>query len=300
MRNIGNLPDESSALTFSDYLYMHGIENEVDPSSDGSWKLWILSDDKIEVAEHYLELYLKNPDLPEYIESARLAGAQRQKKLKEEQSFQDKVYDRNRIFAWYKQFGVLTAILIAISVAVYVFGLFGYEASLRQILSIAPFNDLFILEKHPLETALGGEIWRLVTPIFIHFDPIHILFNMMWLKDLGTAIEKRHSPLALALLVLATAIPSNVAQYLFGHDPRFGGFSGVVYGLFGYIWMQARFNLTSGFRLDKQTASLMIIWFVLCLTGLVGPIANYAHGFGLAVGMAIGYSSALLSNGKAF
>jgi len=300
MRHIGNLPDESSALTFSDYLYVQGIENEVEPASDGSWKVWIHADDKIEAAERYLELFVKNPDNPDYLESARQAGSQRQQKLKEEQAYQEKVYDRDRIFVWYNQFGVLTAILIVISVAVYVFSLFGYEASLRQILSIAPFNDYYILENKPLETALGGEVWRLVTPIFIHFDPLHILFNMLWLKDLGTAIEKRHGPVALALLVLATAMPSNVAQYLFGHHPGFGGFSGVVYGLFGYIWMQTRFNLTSTFRLDKQTVTLMIVWFVLCLTGLAGPIANYAHGVGLAVGMLIGYSSAALSNRQAF
>lgn len=295
MRQIGNLPDESSALTFSDYLYAKGIENEVEAARDGSWKVWIHADNKIEESELYLEKYQKNSDDPEYTETARQADIKRQQKRKAEEEFQRKIFDRDRIFAWHNQIALLSGSLIAISVAVYVYGMFDPKEFLIQLLSIAPYNE-YLHQEEMLTTVFKGEIWRLITPIFIHFSPLHLLFNMWWLKDLGTAIEKRMSPLFLLSLVLALALPSNVAQYFVSRSPSFGGMSGVVYGLFGYIWMQSKFNPLSGFYLDKQVITMMVVWFFLCLSGLVGPIANTAHAVGLAVGMGIGYASAFISN----
>ncbi|MDD5520373.1 MAG: rhomboid family intramembrane serine protease [Kiritimatiellae bacterium] len=294
MRQIGNLPDESSALTFSDYLYVKGIENEVDPAKDGSWAIWVHSDEKLKEAGDLLELYRKNPDLPEYQENARHAERHRLLKLKEDEEFQKKVYDRDRILSWQTQIGLLSGIMIAISIGVYIFSIFNHSDILIQTLSIARHGDN-IPPTEPLPDIMKGEIWRIFTPIFLHFGPLHLLFNMMWLKDLGTAIEKQHNSLMLGMLVLSIASSSNLAQY-FVSGPTFGGMSGVIYGLFGYIWMQSKYNPVSGFYLDKQIVTMMIAWFFLCLSGLVGPIANTAHGVGLVTGMAIGYASAYVSN----
>ena len=65
--------------------------------------------------------------------------------------------------------------------------------------------------------------------------------------------------------------------------------SGVVYGLLGYIWMRAKFDPFSGLFLHKNTVIMMLVWLVLCFTGLLGPIANLAHLFGLLIGMAAGF-----------
>ena len=45
-------------------------------------------------------------------------------------------------------------------------------------------------------------------------------------------------------LVLVIAALSNLGQY-FVSGPNFCGISGVVYGLFGYIWMKGRFDPAS-------------------------------------------------------
>jgi len=94
-------------------------------------------------------------------------------------------------------------------------------------------------------------------------------------------------------LVLVIAAVSNVAQFR-ASGPNFGGMSGVVYGLLGYVWMQAHFNPGSQFTLQKQTVVLMIVWFFLCLSGVMGPIANTAHGVGAGVGILWGIISAKL------
>ena len=74
------------------------------------------------------------------------------------------------------------------------------------------------------------------------------------------------------------------------------GMSGVVYGLLGYAWMKGRFDPGSGLLLHPQTVAMMLIWFFLCLTGLMGNIANTAHAVGLVLGIAWGYASSQMAH----
>ena len=134
-------------------------------------------------------------------------------------------------------------------------------------------------------------VWRLVTPIFLHWGIIHIIFNMWWLRDLGSMIEARKNTWFLLLLVLVIAAVSNLAQYGY-KDPYFGGMSGVVYGLLGYIWMRSKHDPGCGLFLHSTTVTMMMVWFFLCFTGMVGHIANTNHGVGLVTGMVWGYLAA--------
>ena len=83
--------------------------------------------------------------------------------------------------------GPLTATLIGLSVvATLACGFGDYRAVLGRLLISDYIRDGFTVFLPEVE---HGQVWRLVTPIFIHFGMLHIVFNMMWLKDLGTAIE---------------------------------------------------------------------------------------------------------------
>jgi GlpG protein len=94
--------------------------------------------------------------------------------------------------------------------------------------------------------------------------------------------------LLLALQVIGIGLLSNVAQYFMGVS-YFGGMSGVVYGLFGYVWVRSKLQPSSGYFMDRTNLILMIVWLFLCMTGAVGRVANTAHVSGLLIGMAWGF-----------
>ena len=52
-----------------------------------------------------------------------------------------------------------------------------------------------------------------------------------------------------------------------GGTPEFGGMSGVVYGLFGYVWIKSMFCRNRDFTCPQVTVIIMIIWLFLCMTG---------------------------------
>ncbi len=136
-------------------------------------------------------------------------------------------------------------------------------------------------------TSSNGEVWRFVTPIFLHGSLLHILFNMMWLRSMGSAIEMTRGTGRFVVLCLILAVTSNTGQ-LFWSGPFFLGMSGVVFGLIGYVWMKGKTQPRLGIGLDQQTVVMSILWLVLCMAGVFGNIANAAHLVGFFVGILIG------------
>ena len=68
--------------------------------------------------------------------------------------------------------------------------------------------------------------------------------------------------------------------------------SGVNYGLFGYLWIRGKLDPTFGFQLDPSTIAIMLIWFGVCLIGLMPNVANTAHAIGLISGAGMGWIAA--------
>jgi GlpG protein len=293
---IGHLADEKAARTFADYLYVQKIESHLDYEKPDGWGIWINDEDRIEEAARLLTAFRANPADPKYRAEAKSAAELRAEAEKGEEAYRKKLRDRRQLFRPLTAygFGPLTLGLIAISVLVAIYSKLGADPHAIMRLFITDYTvtgDLIQWHKY-LPEIHHGQLWRLVTPIFIHFGPIHILFNMLWLRDLGSMIEARQSSWQLALLVLVIAVCSNLAQFYYG-GPAFGGMSGVVYGLLGYIWMRGKFDPGSGLYLHPTTVTMMIIWFFACFTPIIPHIANATHAAGLALGLAWGYLSSL-------
>jgi GlpG protein len=224
MRLIGHVPNESAARNFGNYLYVQGIENQVEFQNPEGWGVWILDEDKLGRATQLLTTFVQNPADPKYRAEAEVATQLRTQAEKEQVAFQKKVRTGRQLFeplAAYG-FGPLTLGLIAASVVVFFFSGFGKD--LEKVMGLFIVNIAADGSYHPgLQEIRQGQVWRLFTPMFIHLDVLHILFNMLWLRDLGSMIEARQGSGHLAVLVLAIAAISNAAQFYVGGSPVFGG-----------------------------------------------------------------------------
>ncbi|AZZ45903.1 rhomboid family intramembrane serine protease [Pseudomonas sp. Choline-3u-10] len=156
------------------------------------------------------------------------------------------------------------------------------------------------------QTLAAGEWWRLVTPIFVHFGFLHLAMNSMWYWELGRRIEYRQGALMLLGLTLVFGVVSNVAQYTYGGPGIFGGLSGVLYGLLGHCWLFQKLSPDEAYRLPPGVVVLMLVWLVVCLTGVIEvvsfgalAIANAAHVGGLVAGCLTGVLGGLLSRRRA-
>lgn len=298
MRMIGHLEVETKARTLSDYLYVQGIENQIEAEKDGTWAVWIHEEGELERARALLADYLENPSDPKFKRTAKAADSLKEQKQKEQADYERRLKQRRNLFRPMTGygFGPVTFALIFISVGVYLIQQVVYKGEdsvvMKLFISNFSINGNYIEWLRGLPEVRHGEVWRLITPIFLHFSVLHILFNMLWLKDLGSMIEGRQNPWLFLALVIVLAAGSNYAQFLFS-GPRFGGMSGVVYGLLGYIWIRGKLDPGSGLFVHPSTVSMMIIWFFFCFTPWAGAIANGAHAAGLVMGMAWGWFSSL-------
>jgi GlpG protein len=279
MRMIGHLKNEASAKTFSGYLASLNIRNLVEPDPEG-WAVWIHSEDQIETGQEALAAYAQNPADTKYQVASQTAEAMQRQRQREDAKAAKRMHGRDQILAR-SNLAPFTLSLIGVTVVV----------ALAVGLNPSPFDLRWLSISNGGTDFLGevraGQVWRLITPIFIHFGPLHLLFNMMWLNDLGAMIEKRQGMLKLALLVVVLAIASNLGQY-WVDGPFFGGMSGVVYGLFGYVWLRGHCDPASGLALSPTTVWMMLVWYFLCLFNLIGHVANAAHSVGLVVGVLLG------------
>ena len=149
-----------------------------------------------------------------------------------------------------------------------------------------------------------GELWRLVTPIFVHFGLMHFVFNGLWLSLLGGRIEALLGPLHLLLLVLVSAVVSNMGQFVWTGSVAFGGMSGVIYALLGYIWIRNLLAPHPILALPNELIGFMLVWLLFCMTDVLDfllgvGIANAAHFSGLIVGMLLGLIFGLVGTVRA-
>jgi membrane associated rhomboid family serine protease len=149
-----------------------------------------------------------------------------------------------------------------------------------------------------LSTVWSGELWRPFTTTLLHGNLIHVAFNVYVLVTFGQVLEpfigSLRYMLVLALLACCSTMPSFLANnWDTPLDGQRGGvgLSGVIYGLFGILWMGQRFRHDFRRVCSPEVIQMLIAWFFFCIAATylgILPIDNVAHGAGCAVGILYG------------
>ena len=183
----------------------------------------------------------------------------------------------------------VTLALILLSIG----GFLMYLYTPMNWLNALSFSSSQVSDNQGLFQAIDGQYWRLITPAFLHFGWLHIVFNCLWLWDLGRRVEQVMGHLNMFMLFLVIAVVSNASQFEFGGGGLFGGMSGVVYGLLGFSWVAPQLQPAWPIQPPKAIMIFMVGWLVVCMSGMVevlgfGAIANAAHLGGLLCGAVVG------------
>lgn len=290
MRQIGSISDPAQAQVFVDYLVIQGIPAQAE-SDEAGWVIWVRDENDVETARSNLAEFETNPDNLRYADVGREAKKLRDAELSRRRKAAKRTVDmRNQWSRPMSRRAPMVMTLIGLSILL---GLLSDLGGLPdgQIMRTLGFADTGtdLIPGDGLQQIRQGQIWRLVTPIFLHVGALHLIFNMYWLYILGIQVEVLKGKVRFGLIVLAIAVISNLAQFFIGGGPNFYGMSGVVYGILGYIWIKQQYEPASGFQLQSFTFFFLIIFMVIGFLGVIGNIANWAHLGGLLSGMAIAY-----------
>ena len=197
----------------------------------------------------------------------------------------------------------VTYSIIVFTILVYLLQLAGQyllPAGLANFL-IAPFglntalfgtNDVAaILGEKVNELIRVGQIWRLITPVFLHdsilpYGLLHIGFNMYALFLYGRGIEGRFGHWRFTLLYFLAGYAGNVFSFLFTPSPSLGASTAI----FGLLAAEGMFVLQNRQLFGNRAGrALMNVVYIAGINLLIGfstsGVDNFGHLGGLLGGV---------------
>ena len=300
MRLVATSADRATANLSAAVLATEKINAKVE-HWDGAWSVWVIEEDDVTKAKDLLTLHSGNPNDERFTQAATIA---REISKRPRRSDLQPSVATNRQIVDFQLTGVFPILLVMAGLSTFVYLLTtgpSQESVLGQLTFVngsravnRSFNGVM------WNDILAGELWRLITPMFIHFSIWHLLLNLLSMWAIGRQIEYYLGPITMVAFSFAVAIVSNIAQAFF-EPGTFGGLSGVIYGMFGFVWVHSFWHKQSPLYINEATVIAAIIFLIMGFmmdtptarasldsVGATTQFANWAHAFGLLAGMAFG------------
>lgn len=305
MRYLGQIEGRKHAEAFVAYLLTKDISTHIEgvQHDQDQWEIWVREEDRMRDALAEFEQFRGDSNNQKY--GAAIAEATKILKQRHETK-QAAAKNIHRVTPRPNQLlsggspPPLTMTLLIICIAASIIHNFGKPGPTNRLGKTIDEQLSFVEERayrtsreDPAASLKKGEIWRAITPIFLHGDPIHLAMNMMMLFTLGRLTERLEGTPKFALLVLLLAILPNLLQGLspawMTGSPRFVGISGVLYGLFGFLWVKSALRPEVGFRIPSQMVVLLVALMFFGFSGTIPHMANLCHLGGFLLGMMFGW-----------
>ena len=185
--------------------------------------------------------------------------------------------------------------LIAACVAVYIaVALAGQTYGYPLNVGLVTQPDEVLAQGALLPAAVaGGEVWLLLTSMFLHSGFIHLALNMLSLYFLGSFVEQAFGRSRFLALYLCSGLAGGIAYLYFGaFDEPAVGASGAIFGLLGGVLGYSLRNGTFSWQ-NPLIRQLLILTALNLYFGFSVPnISNTAHIGGLVGGAAFGWLTA--------
>jgi GlpG protein len=262
------LKDHNIALLFSNYLNSLDIPAQLKSSQEEGYVIYC-PENKISQAKVEFDTFILKPYDDKYQQAAWDRG----------ETVTLNADDFSLLSNFKENFlahaGIVTLLVFIMCWLIFLGSELGWAQNIFNILQFYPNLSIDALLADPI---------RLIGPAFFHFSWLHIVFNTMWWWQLGGSIEKTLGKVTLINILLLSAIVSNLGQYIVSGS-NFGGLSGVVYALVGFVWWFGYLAPERGLSLAKPIVGFLLFWLVLGFADLLPVnVANTAHLLGLISG----------------
>lgn len=282
MRMLHLFDDERSAATLSDALYAEGVETSVRETRDERHALWVHDESQMDLAQAMLARFQASPADPIFEERQRAARARRKAEEAKQKQSRHRVEKMRDQLTRAEATPFVTYGIMAFSVGLY----FLIEARPEIGRAMLPQGAGFTITEAIVD-GLTSQPWTFLSPVFVHGGLLHLIFNVLWIRDLGSVMERAHSSLRMFGATVLFGVGGVITELYWSQSPAVG-LSGVVYGLLGYLFFRGKYDPTYPYQIPRSTMLWMMAWFVLCFVPGF-RIANGAHTAGLVIGSLWGY-----------
>ena len=180
----------------------------------------------------------------------------------------------------------VTYTLMGINILIYIIGLIGTIGTTWLLLGAN--SGEFVRE---------GEIYRLITSIFLHAGLLHILLNMYSLYIIGPRVEDFFGKWKFLLIYLISGVSGSLLSVMLNDNVFSVGASGAIFGLFGaLLYFGYTYRGYVGAMVRSQVVPIVV--YNLFISFFIEGIDLWAHGGGVIGGIFAAYALGTIENKK--